>query len=165
MDSSLTHAYTLTARFPPSAAARFSGYPEIDVEALPPARVLKASEIAALVCPKDPQNCEGIVATFETERYEILIRDSLDLDDAADNSFLLHELGHVLHWKARGDAIFEDCSEALRTEAEAYRAQNAYLKREGQFLRFVEMLMFTTCAAETDTLFPRDILIEPNAGK
>lgn len=133
------------------------------MRALPPVRVLHEVEIAALVCPKDPEHCEGIVATFETERYEILIRDSLNLENPADNSFLLHEIVHVLQWKARGDAIFKDCPEALRTEIEAYRVQNAYLKREGQFLRFGEMLMFTTCAAGTNTLFPRDILLEPKA--
>jgi hypothetical protein len=32
-------------------------------------------------------------------------------------------------------------------------------------LRFGEMLMFTTCAADTNALFPRDMLIEPNAAK
>lgn len=146
-----------------AAAAQSSGYPAIPVDALPPVRYLKVNDIAALVCPQRPENCQGIAALFETEGYEILIRNDFDLDNPADNSFLLHELVHVLQWKASGDAIFESCAATLRTENEAYRAQNAYLKREGQFLRFGEMAMFATCAEETSTPFPREILGDPNA--
>lgn len=116
-----------------AAAAHFSGYPAIVVDALPGVRYLKEDDLAAQVCPRDPEHCQGIAALFETDSYEILIRNDFDLDNTADNSFLLHELVHVLQWKARGDAIFEDCSTALRTEIEAYRAQNAYLKREANF--------------------------------
>jgi hypothetical protein len=42
-----------------AAAARLSGYPEIAVDALPPVQVLKAVEIAALVCPKYPEHCQA----------------------------------------------------------------------------------------------------------
>lgn len=145
-----------------SAAASLSGYPAIPVAELPPIRAVAPDAIASAVCPDAPAGCSGIAATFETEAYEILIRDTLDLEDTADNSFLLHEIVHVLQWKARGDAIFQDCRTTLATEGEAYRAQNAYLKREGQFLRFGEMLAYTQCAEDTGTLFPRDAMSTPD---
>jgi len=145
-----------------AAAARLSGYPEIPVDALPPVRVVSVDTIARAICPDEPKGCTGIAATFETESYEIMIRDSLDLEDPADNSFLLHELVHVMQWKARGDDVFKDCPTTLKTEGEAYRAQNAYLKREGQFLRFGEMLAYTQCAEDTGTLFPRDAMAAPD---
>lgn len=148
-----------------AAAAKLSGYPEIPVEALPPVRAVPVEAIARAICPEAPAGCTGIAATFETEGYEILIRDTLDLEDAADNSFLLHEFVHVLQWKARGDAIFQDCPTTLATEGEAYRAQNAYLKREGEFLRFGEMLAYTQCAEDTGTLFPRDAMATPDTGR
>jgi len=148
-----------------AAAAKLSGYPEIPVEDLPPVRAVSVDTIARAICPDEPAGCTGIAATFETESYEILIRDSLDLEDSADNSFLLHEFVHVLQWKARGDAIFKDCPTTLKTEGEAYRAQNAYLKREGEFLRFGEMLAYTQCAEDTGTLFPRDAMSTPDSGK
>lgn len=147
-----------------SAAAQLSGYPPIEVGALPPVRIVSAEAFAVRVCPQAPQECRGIAATFESQRYEILVRDSLDLEQAADNSFLLHEFVHVLQWKARGEAIFDGCPQTLRTETEAYRVQNAYLKREGQFPRFGEALMFTTCAAEAGNGPPRGLMSVQHAG-
>lgn len=99
-----------------AAAAKLSGYPELPVESLPEVRVVSEAELAKTLCPDAPAGCTGIAATFETEQYVILIRDSLDLEDAADNSFLLHEFVHVLQWKASGDTIFEDCPTTLKTE-------------------------------------------------
>jgi len=148
-----------------AAAAKLSGYPEIPVAQLPPVRAVSVDTIAQAICPEQRSGCTGIAATFETESHVILIRDSLDLEDTADNSFLLHEFVHVLQWKAHGDAIFKDCPTTLKTEGEAYRAQNAYLKREGQFLRFGEMLAYTQCAEDTGALFPRDAMSTPDAGK
>ncbi|MFZ5504068.1 MAG: hypothetical protein ACOY7P_01120 [Pseudomonadota bacterium] len=142
-------------------AAKLSGYPPIPVDALPPVQVLSEAELAKAVCPDAAAGCTNIAATFETEHYVIYVRDTLDLENAADNSFLLHELVHVLQHKARGDAIFADCPTTLKTETEAYQAQNAYLKREGQFLRFGEALGFMSCAGEQNTFFTRDIMIDP----
>lgn len=142
-------------------AAKLSGYPAIPLDALPPIEIMSEQALARAVCPGESANCTNIVATFETERYVIYVRDSLDLENAADNSFLLHELVHVLQHKSRGDAIFADCIATLKTETEAYQAQNAYLKREGQFLRFGEALGFMTCAGEQNTFFTRDIMLDP----
>jgi hypothetical protein len=142
-------------------AAKLSGYPAIPLEDLPPIEVMSEQALADAVCPETGNGCTNIVATFETGRYVIYVRDTLDLENAADNSFLLHELVHVLQHKARGDAIFADCVTTLKTETEAYQAQNAYLKREGQFLRFGEALGFMTCAGEQNTFFTRDIMIDP----
>lgn len=141
-----------------AAAAHLSGYPELTTDQLPQVRVVDAGEFAARVCPKDAGACRGMAADFQSERYEIVVRDNLDLDSAADNSFLLHELVHVMQWRAHGDAIYKDCPATLQTETEAYRAQNAYLKREGQFLRYGEVLIFTTCAEQTHTVFPSELL-------
>ena len=142
-------------------AAKLSGYPPMPVDALPPVRLLSEDALARIVCPQAENGCTNIAATFETDQYVIYVRDSLDMENAADNSFLLHELVHVLQHRARGDAIFADCPTTLKTETEAYPAQNAYLKREGQFLRFGEALGFMSCAGEQNTFFTRDIMIDP----
>ncbi|MFZ4553372.1 MAG: hypothetical protein EBS54_05315 [Betaproteobacteria bacterium] len=142
-------------------AAKLSGYPVIDAAQLPPIRSLPAAEISREICPGDASGCNGMVAIFDTDRYQILIRDNLDLDNPADNSFLLHELVHVLQFKAKGDDIFADCPTTMRTETEAYRVQNTYLGLEGQFLRVGDALAFMTCAGKQDTFFTRDVMIEP----
>lgn len=148
-----------------AAAVKLSGLPGIPVEHLPPVHVMSAELLSKQVCPDDPGGCTNLVAVFETNDYEILVRDSLDLENAMDNSFLLHELVHVLQYKANGEAIFKDCPTSMRTESEAYKAQNAYLKREGQFARFGEVLSFTSCAGVQDTFFTREIMVEPNLVK
>jgi len=142
-------------------AARLSGYPVIPQQDLPPIRQLPVAEISREICPEDASHCEGMVAIFDSDRYQILIRDSLDLDNPSDNSFLLHELVHVLQYKAKGDAIFADCPTTMRTETEAYRVQNRYLGQEGQFLRVGDALAFMTCAGKQDTFFTKDVMIEP----
>lgn len=148
-----------------AAAVKHSGLPAVPVNDLPPIHVVPAAIIAGKVCPENPGGCTNLVATFETDEYVILIRDTLDLETAMDNSFLLHELVHVLQYKARGAEIFKDCPTSMRTETEAYKAQNAYLKKEGQFARFGEVLSFTSCAGEQNTFFTRDLMIEPNLAK
>ncbi|MCX7073131.1 MAG: hypothetical protein NTW01_19275 [Gammaproteobacteria bacterium] len=72
------------------AAAKLSGYPEIVVAELPPVRMAPVDTIAGATCPEEPAGCTGITATFETEAPVILICDSLNLEDSADNSFRLH---------------------------------------------------------------------------
>ena len=145
-----------------AAAVKFSGLPGLPVEKLPPIQSVSAEYISSEVCPDDKDGCSNLVAIFDTEHYLILVRNTLDMEKALDNSFLLHELVHVLQLKARGPDIFKDCLASMRTEAEAYRAQNAYLKREGQFARFGEILRFTTCAL--DAPFLRQTMVEPNVG-
>ncbi|MBK7664847.1 MAG: DUF4157 domain-containing protein [Sterolibacteriaceae bacterium] len=129
-----------------SAAASLSGYPQVAVDALPPIVRMSAAEMRRAVCDHGQNSCADMAAVFDTDGGRILLRDDLDLDSAADNSFLVHELVHVLQHRQRGGRIFAGCHETLRTEREAYAVQNRYLKREGQFLRFGEGLAFMRCA-------------------
>jgi hypothetical protein len=140
------------------AAATTSGYPTIAVESLPPISAIKRGAISQEICPSKPHECQGLVAVFDTDQYRILFSDELDPENAADNSFLLHELVHVLQFRANGEGIFATCEAAMKTETEAYHAQNAYLKKEGQFLRFGESLAFTTCAGSQNTFFTPEIM-------
>jgi hypothetical protein len=140
-----------------AAALRLSGYPAIALEELPPILRLPPAELAAHTCPTRSEQCARIAAAFEPAEYVIYLRDNLDLEDPVDNSFLLHELVHVLQWKRDGDAVFEGCERALETEREAYRVQNAYLKGEGRLPRFGHALMFASCAAgQEDVPYTRD---------
>jgi hypothetical protein len=147
-----------------SAAVKFSGLPAIPVAQLPSIRLVSAEYISSKVCPDDKNGCTGLVAVFDTDDYVILVRDSLDLETTFDNSFLLHELVHVLQFKSRGAAIFRNCLTAIRTESEAYKAQNAYLQHEGQFARFGEGLRFATCEGQQDALSLRELMVEPSPG-
>ncbi len=140
------------------AAVSNSGFPAIPVESLPPIRAVSRDTIAKEICPSKPAECQGIVAVFDTDGYRILYSDELDAESAADNSFLIHELVHVLQFKVNGDKIFASCEASMKTETEAYRAQNNYLKKEGQFLRFGETLAFTACAGSQNTFFTSEIL-------
>lgn len=150
-------AYLLTA------AVKFSGLPAVPLAQLPPIRAVPAESISSKVCPGEKSACTSLVAVFDTDEYVIWVRDSLDLETALDNSFLLHELVHVLQFKTRGSDIFKDCLTAIRTESEAYQAQNAYLKKEGQFARFGEGLRLATCEGQPDALSLREILLGPNS--
>lgn len=134
-----------------AAAVRLSGYPGLALEELPPVLRLPPAELAARSCPHRREDCAGVAAAFEPGEYTIYLRDSLDLEDPADNSFLVHELVHVLQWKRHGDAAFESCERALETEREAYRAQNAYLKGEGRIARFGHGILFASCAPGQDS--------------
>ena len=129
-------------------AVKFTGLPAIPVEAMPDLQPVSRAEMQRRVCPEEAPGCGAIVALFDTDNYRILYLDQLDLDNPADNSFLVHEIVHVLQYHQKGEAIYADCTTLLRTEGQAYRAQNAYLRREGQLMRVGEVLRFTTCAAD-----------------
>lgn len=131
-----------------AAAIRITGLPALAPEELPVFMALPGNEIQHQVCPEDPSNCRGVAAYFDSLRYRILYRDSLDLEDPVDHSFLLHEMVHVLQHRQMGNAMYADCHAMLHTEAQAYRAQNAYLRLQGQFMRVGNVLAFTTCAQE-----------------
>lgn len=135
-----------------AAAVKLSGLPAIPVAKLPPIQAVPAEYISSKVCSNEKSRCANLVAVFDTVDYVILVRDSLDMETALDNSFLLHELVHVLQFKSRGPDIFKDCSTSIRTESEAYKAQNAYLQNEGQFARFGEGLRFISCEGKPDAL-------------
>lgn len=129
-------------------AVKLSGLPAIPVAALPPIEPVSRATMQQLVCPEASPGCGAIVALFDTDGQRILYLDSLDLENSSDNSFLVHEIVHVLQYRQRGDTMYADCAALLRTEGEAYRVQNAYLRREGQFLRVGDVLRFTTCGMD-----------------
>jgi hypothetical protein len=129
-------------------AVKFTGLPAIPLNELPEFQRVSRAEMQRVVCAEEETGCRNIVALFDTDRFRILYLDTLNLDNPSDNSFLLHELVHALQYRRGGEAIYADCRALLRTEAQAYRAQNAYLRREGQFMRVGEVLRFTTCAAD-----------------
>ena len=130
-----------------SAASTLSGYPPVPEQELPPIVFMSTVDMRREVCGDDQESCANMAAVFDSDRNRILLRNDLDLDNPGDNSFVVHELVHVLQYHQRGERIFAGCHETLQTEREAYRVQNRYLKREGQFLRFGEALMFMTCSA------------------
>lgn len=141
-----------------AAAVRLSGLPAIEPEQLPPVQMVDRPQLSATICPGETNQCTNIVAIFDTDGNRILVRDDLDLENATDNSFLVHELVHVLQFRSQGDAIFRDCVTTKATETVAYQVQNAYLRKEGQFARFGEALAFMTCAGDQNTFFTPEIL-------
>lgn len=135
------------------AAVSLSGYGPVPAEELPAFVPVSRAELVREVCPEDQRSCENLAAVFDTDGYRILYLESLDIESASDNSFLVHELVHVLQFRRDGDRIFATCDDTLRTEQEAYRVQNAYLKRQGQLLRYGRTLAFASCAGSPGTLY------------
>jgi hypothetical protein len=140
-----------------AAAVRLSGYPGIAIEELPPILLLPPAELSAQSCPDRSDKCARVAAAFEPGEYVIYLRDTLNLEDPADNSFLVHELVHVLQWKRDGDTVFGSCERALESEREAYRVQNAYLKQQGRLARHGHALTFASCEESPATMFGRDV--------
>ena len=126
-----------------AAAIRYSALPPIGIAELPPIEQLSAQALAEKVCPDAPERCTTMAALFDTERYRIYLRDSLDPDNPMDNSFIVHELVHVLQYKKHGPEYFDDCPNRIASERQAYYVQNNYLGeagvdwREGYLVRFM----------------------------
>ena len=112
---------------------------------LPTLTALPERELARRVCPDEPRHCRTLIAVYDTDRTEILYRDTLDLRDETDQSYLVHELVHYLQHRRDGDALFADCPSVMRAESAAYAAQNRYLAHFKQWRRVGEMLRFTHC--------------------
>lgn len=129
-------------------ASSLSGYPPLPPDRMPAVRPLAVAELVREACPDAPAECEKLVALYDRQHDYILIRADLDLQQAADNSFLVHEFVHVLEAHAKGDGYQRDCLATLRSEREAYRVQNAYLTSRGRSERYGDMLAQRTCAPE-----------------
>jgi hypothetical protein len=131
-------------------AQRFSGISSLD-----PANnwkkiayyILTDEELSKQVCPNDPHNCHGLAAVFETVTNTIYIREDVHPDLSIVNlSFLIHEMVHALQSETRSeDELFGDCAKLYQTEKQAYDAQDAFLKAEGQFFRAGTALRFFNC--------------------
>lgn len=128
-----------------AAAIQFSGLPAIDVRDLPPIDVVSTDVFQKTVCSHKPARCAPVMAAFDTERYRILVRDSLDMDDPGDNSFLVHEMVHVLQYKRDGSTRFMSCEAVIESEREAFDAQNRYIKSYGMLRREGVMLRHMKC--------------------
>lgn len=131
-------------------AARLSGTPA--PPETPTLQPLPAAALAEHVCPGNAGDCRTLVALYDTERRRILYRDSLDMNDLVDQSFIVHELVHHLQHLREGEALFSSCERALAAEAEAYAAQNRYLVQFKAWRRVGEMLRFMHCAGATAEL-------------
>lgn len=131
-----------------SVAAALSGYEPIPVSALPPVEVVEPANLANEACPMEAGRCGGIVAYFDTDRRRILLSTRLDLDNVGDNSFVVHELVHVLEQHYNGGKAFVGCEANLRSERRAYRVQNAYLRQLGRSERHGRVLTGLVCARE-----------------
>jgi hypothetical protein len=65
-----------------------------------------------------------------------------------DNSFIVHELVHVLQFKKFGHDHFNSCRKVLDSEQQAYYVQNNYLGEEGIDWREGFLLRFMKCPPE-----------------
>lgn len=131
-----------------SAAISLSGLPPMEVNQLPAIQRVSHAEMVREVCPQDPRSCNGIAAVFDADRQRIFVNEALNMDLVDDNSFIVHELVHVLQFRQRGSRMYENCEESVNTEAQAYQVQNAYLKSAGRLVRFYQRLSFASCRRE-----------------
>lgn len=108
-----------------------AGYPV--PEAVPSVRLAPLSEMQALVC-RGPCQVRG----FYTQEQGVVLNQALDLaHDATARSVLLHELVHyVQQLSGKFDKLSGRCDRWFAREWEAYEIQNAYLRQQGNPLRF-----------------------------
>lgn len=128
-----------------AAAVRFTGLPAVPFNELPVFVALPSEELERQVCPAGGEDCRGIAAYFDSLRYRILYRDNLDVEQAIDHSYLLHEIVHVLQHRQFGEAMYADCRAVRISEAQAYNAQNAYLRTAEQPYQVGGMMRVATC--------------------
>ena len=138
MDSSLI-AFLL------AVAVRATGLPAVPESELPPFVPLAPQELERQICPDAGNGCKGIAAYFDALHYRILYRDTLDLDEPLDHSYLLHEIVHVLQHRQVGNAMYADCWAMLQSEGQAYRVQNNYLRANDQLAYVGGMLRTASC--------------------
>ncbi len=150
-----------------AAAVRYSGLPAVDVADLPPIEPVSAAVLSEKVCPDGPERCTTVAALFDTENYRIYLRDTLKVDDPMDNSFIVHELVHVLQFRKFGHDYFGSCRRVVSSEQQAYFVQNNYLGEEGIDWREGFLVRFMRCPEdEADpqrqiSADPRDELLDP----
>lgn len=126
-------------------ASRLSGLPNLPGEPLPQFIPLPQREIEKIVCPERRGGCGSLVAVYDTDRRRVLYRDTLDMRDPTDQSFIVHELVHHLQFLQRGEALFASCQSTLAGEAQAYRVQNLYQAQFRQWQRMGEILRYMHC--------------------
>lgn len=145
-------------------AVRMSGRTAPTKGSMPLLEPLSAEELSRTVCPNRPQSCRGLVAAYDTDRRRIVYRDTLDMRDPTDQSFIVHELVHWMQHLARGPALEETCDSVLAAEREAYEVQNRYLARFKQWQRVGEVLRFTFCNASAATATEPTVRFDASTG-
>jgi hypothetical protein len=105
---------------------RVTSLPAVAEADLPQMIAMSKEAITQEMCPERPAQCDTLVALFEPAKYRVLYRNTLDLNKTFDRSFLLHELVHVLQFKAKGPSIFFTCKDRLLAEREAYITQDVF---------------------------------------
>jgi hypothetical protein len=129
-----------------AAAIKLSGLPAVPAAQLPAFVPLPPAELRAEACKERVAACRGIMALYDMKGHRVLYRDDLDMDSPSDNSFIVHELVHVLQYAQSGERIYQDCPALVRTERAAYTVQNLYLNEQGQLLRVGRMMQMARCA-------------------
>ncbi len=129
-------------------ASSLSGYAPMTLSELPLLRFMERPALVQEVCPDRPEECDQLVAFYDRERGHVLVSSELEMRDASDNSFLVHEFVHVLEARQVGELYQRDCEATLQSERAAYRVQNAYLEREGRSERHGGILAQRVCAAD-----------------
>ena len=98
--------------------------------------------------PRPYEQCthqRGLMAAYLLEERRIVYRDDLNLDNDADNSFLVHEFVHALQDHARRGRVFDTCADVLAAERQAYAVQQKYLRSRGQLLQVGDRLRWVGC--------------------
>jgi hypothetical protein len=131
-------------------ASTLSGLPALEVADYPSVQTLTVEQLTKSQCPDDVNACRSMVAFYEQAKNTILIRNDLNMEKTLRDSFLLHEMVHVLQYKNSGADIFKDCQSTINTERMAYGVQNNYLIDQGVFQRFGDSLTFMTCSDAQD---------------
>ena len=131
-----------------AAAIQLSGLPAIHVSELPPIVMLSRRVLNETVCSSAPVRCSGLIAAFDTQRYRIVVDEKLDFGDPDDDSFLVHEFVHVLQFKQSGSVGFTSCNAIVKSEREAYAAQDLYLREHGKLAQYGVNMRFTRCPPE-----------------
>ncbi len=140
-------------------AAALAGYPEPAGRPLPAVVAMPVAALKARVCPAAADRCGEVAALYDHHAHRILIRADLDRGDAIGQSFLVHELVHVLQaWDHDTDA--DGCAASLAAERTAYAAQNRFLAQAGRPERFGTMLAMMACAPDQRAAAPGMMQLE-----
>ena len=137
-----------------AAAIRLTELPAVEVASLPQIVSMSSERIAREICPERPGSCQTMIALFEPTKRRILYRDTLNMKLPKDQSFVLHELVHVLQYTQQGDAIFGSCQATMASEGQAYRAQDRFLGESGEEFRVGGVFRFMRCEDSSNPAIP-----------
>jgi hypothetical protein len=128
-----------------SAAIRYSGLPAVEISALPEIVAMSQESITREICPHKASDCETLIALYEPTKHRVLYRNTLNLKLVKDQSFIVHELVHVLQYAQIGDKVFGSCKATMSSESQAFRAQDRFLGDSGEEFRVGSAFRFMRC--------------------